>query len=125
MLREHGIPVWFSPTHLRGAHEWHDEIGNALSRCDWFLVLLSPKAVKSKWVKRELMYALRSAHFDTRILPVVYLPCDIDQLSWTLEGFQSVDFAQDFATGCELLLRTWGIEYSPAAAVKIRRKGSI
>jgi hypothetical protein len=118
VLREHGVPVWFSQTHLLGAQRWHDEIGKALLRCDWFLVLLSPDAVKSTWVKRELVYALRSSHFDGRILPIVARACEFDQLSWTLKDFQAVDFTQDFATGCQFLLRTWGMEYAPGAPRK-------
>ncbi|GAF86413.1 unnamed protein product, partial [marine sediment metagenome] len=58
-LRNHGVPVWFSPANIMTAQQWHDEIGNALRRCDWFMVLLSNDAVNSIWVKRELHYALR------------------------------------------------------------------
>jgi hypothetical protein len=62
ILRAHGVPVWYSETNLIGAQQWHDEIGEALARCDWFLIVLSPQATRSKWVKRELLYALRSSH---------------------------------------------------------------
>ncbi len=58
LLLAHDVPVWFSPHHLRGAQQWQDEIGAALARCAWFMVLLTPNAVKSMWVKRELNYAL-------------------------------------------------------------------
>src|SRR3712207_4377702 len=34
MMRGHGLPVWYSPTHILGAQQWHDEIGSALARCD-------------------------------------------------------------------------------------------
>ena len=37
-LRGHGIPVWYSQTNILGAQQWHDEIGEALKRCDWFIV---------------------------------------------------------------------------------------
>lgn len=50
-LRRHGIPVWYSRTNIRGAQMWHDEIGAALRRCDWFVLVLSPGAVGSPWVK--------------------------------------------------------------------------
>jgi hypothetical protein len=40
VLREHGIPVWYSRTNIVGAKQWHDEIGKALTRCDWFVVVL-------------------------------------------------------------------------------------
>jgi hypothetical protein len=51
-LRRHGVPVWYSVSDIRGAQQWHDEIGAALRRCDWFLLLLSPSSVESMWVKR-------------------------------------------------------------------------
>lgn len=72
MLRRHGLGVWYSRTNLVGAQQWHDEIGKALGRCDWFIVVLSEHAVKSRWVKRELLYALRNARFDDHIVPVLY-----------------------------------------------------
>lgn len=111
MLRAHGIPVWFSETNLIGAQQWHDEIGKALARCDWFLLVLSPPATRSKWVKRELLYALRSARYEERIIPLRYRECDVDRLSWTLDDFQAIDFTEEFAAGCKALLRTWGLVF--------------
>jgi len=52
VLRRHGIPVWYSDTNILGAQQWHDEIGVALGRCDWLVLVLSPSSVASKWVKR-------------------------------------------------------------------------
>ncbi len=109
ILREHGVPVWYSETNLLGAQQWHDEIGEALARCDWFVLVLSPNATRSKWVKRELLFALRSPRYEERIVPVKHRACDLSRLSWTLEDFQVVDFSQDFDAGCRALLRTWGL----------------
>ena len=83
-LRGHGVPVWYSETNILGAQQWHDEIGVALERCDWFVLILSPEAVESKWVKRELLYALSHNQYDNRIVPVMYKICDYERLSWTL-----------------------------------------
>src|SRR5438874_2883064 len=85
VLRDHGIPVWYSERSVLGAQQWHDEIGAALKRCDWFLLLLSRSAERSKWVKRELLYALRTDRYEERIIPVRYRPCNADRLSWALE----------------------------------------
>ena len=63
ILVAHGVPVWFSPHHIQGAHQWQDEIGAALQRCGWFMILLTPHAVKSMWVKRELHYALMEKRY--------------------------------------------------------------
>lgn len=115
MLGQHGVPVWYSQSNLLGAQQWHDEIGEALTRCDWFVLLLSPPATCSKWVRRELLYVLRNERYDKRIIPLRYRKCDIDKLSWTLDDFQAIDFTGKFATGCRSLLRTWGVGYNPKA----------
>jgi hypothetical protein len=113
VLANNNVPVWYSRTNLRGAQQWHDEIGAALKRCDWFVVLLSKSATESKWVKRELLFALRSARYENRILPVKIASCDPANLSWTLEDFQMVDFTGGFTKGCRSLLRTWGVGLNP------------
>ncbi len=112
VLREHGIPVWYSETNIVGAQQWHDEIGNALDRCDWFVLVISPSAVKSEWVKRELVRALMEPSYQDRIVPIMYRPSDPDQLSWTLKGMQLVDFTGAFDKGCRDLLRVWGVGHA-------------
>ncbi|MGC2238661.1 MAG: toll/interleukin-1 receptor domain-containing protein [Pyrinomonadaceae bacterium] len=110
-LRNHGVPVWYSQTNILGAQQWHDEIGKALKRCDWFVVILSPDSVKSMWVGRELSFALRDNKFNNKITPVLYKSCDYEDLSWTLSGFQMIDFSGNSDDGFRELLRTWGIGY--------------
>lgn len=110
-LSFHGIPVWFSRTNIVGSQQWHDEIGAALKRCDWFVVVLSPHSVDSVWVKRELVFALQQKHFETKIVPIVLEPCDYERLSWTLSMFQMVKFNGAFDDGCRDLLRAWGMGY--------------
>ena len=46
-LRRHGVRTWHSDHNIRGAQQWLDEIGKALERCDWFIVILTPAAVES------------------------------------------------------------------------------
>ena len=113
MLRRHGIPVWYSVSDIRGAQQWHDEIGSALRRCDWFLLLLSPGSVESMWVKRELLFALQQNHLQKKIIPAILAPCEHDKLSWALSIFQMVDFTRSFESGCRDLLRVWGIGLIP------------
>ena len=110
-LRRHGIPVWYSRTNIIGAQQWHDEIGAALQRCDWFAVVLSPQSVDSMWVKRELLKALEPRRLQDKIIPILFQPCDYERLSWTLSFFQMVDFTGPFADGLTALLRVWGIGY--------------
>jgi hypothetical protein len=104
-LRRHAIPIWFSETNI---------IGAALRRCNWLVVLLSPNSVESIWVKREVLFALNDRRYAERIVPILFQPCDYDQLSWTLSLLQIVDFTQGFEEGCRALLRVWGVGYRPA-----------
>ena len=112
-LRRHGLPVWYSRTDIVGAQQWHDEIGSALRRCDWFVLVLSPGAVNSDWVKRELIFALQQTRLGDRIVPLMFESCNYGALSWTLSGFQMIDFTQDFEQGVRDLLRVWGVGYRP------------
>lgn len=113
VLRQSGIPVWYSRLHLGGAEQWQQKIGQALKRCDWFLVILSPAAVKSMWVNRELAYALMQKRYEDRIVPVLLRDCEHEALSWTLATFQMVRFNTGFTAGCRELLRVWGLRYAP------------
>lgn len=102
------IGYWYSERHIPGATEWHDEIGQALNRCDWFLIVLSPKSVKSIWVKRELLYALRQNRYRRRVVPILIGKCKYDQLSWTLADIEMIDFRKNFKAGCKKLLEILG-----------------
>ncbi len=112
-LRRHKVRVWYSNRHILGAPQWHDEIGRALERCDWFLLLLSPSAVKSKWVKHELCFALNERRYENRIVPLIHRRCDFKKLSWTLQAYQMVDFCGNYVNACRELLRIWDVRYRP------------
>ena len=115
VLHHHRIPFWYSDADIRGAQQWHDEIGSALQRCDWFILVLSPDSVASRWVKRELLYALQQERFDGRTVPLLCRACDSERLSWTLPQLQSIDFSGSFDDGCRELLRLWNVQYAPGA----------
>ena len=108
-LRNHGVPVWYSKTNIMTAQLWQDEIGRALRRCDWFIVLVSSAAIASTWVKRELSYALNHSQYDDHIMPVMIESCDYEQLSWTLGVFQMADLNGNPEEAYEQILQAWGI----------------
>ena len=108
-LEAHGIRVWYSKKNLKGAQAWHDEIGRALARCDWLIVLLTPAAVRSTWVKHEVTYALIEKRYKQRIVPVLARACRHRRLSWTLASMQMIDFRRNFDGGVKNLLRIWNM----------------
>lgn len=110
-LIRHGVPVWYSPQNIVPAQQWHDEIGKALKRCDWFMILLSEDSIASQWVKRELTYALTHNQYYDSIMPVIIENCDYEELSWTLCSFQMIDFTPDRQHAYRQILRTWGLGF--------------
>lgn len=111
MLHSHGLRTFFSQKNIKGAQQWHDEIGAALARCSWFIVVLSPQSVASEWVKHEFVYALQDRRYRRRIVPILYKTCDFRNLSWTLSSLEYVDFRKDFNQGCRDLLAIWKLNY--------------
>jgi hypothetical protein len=103
-LRRQGLKVWYSKAHLKAAQQWQAEIGVARKRCNWFVVLLTPAAARSKWAERELAYALRQDAYDNHIVPLLLRPCNSERLSWTPGGFQMIKLQPDFTSGMADLL---------------------
>ena len=109
LLRRKTIRYWYGASHIVGAKQWHNEIGRALERCDWFVAVLSPDSVEFIWVKREPLFALNEARYNEKIIPLLHKPCKHSRLSWTLSEYQFVDFTTDFDLGFRRLLRIWGL----------------
>jgi len=69
------VSIWYdSDGGLYGGDEWWDKIVEQLDKCDIFIIILSPNAVNSYWVKKELNTAIVARK---RILPVLYKSCTV------------------------------------------------
>jgi len=53
-LADAGLDVWFDRRQIQGGENWRDEIFRGLERADFLVVCLSPPAVASEWVAREV-----------------------------------------------------------------------
>lgn len=115
-LRAHGVHVWFAPHDVAGATHWQAEIGDALKRCDWFMVLVTPHSVQRMWVRREVTYALNRQDLERRITPIVHDGCDPEQLSWVLTLIQAEPTGVDL---CARLLANWGVTFEPASTAPL------
>jgi TIR domain len=112
-LEKRGFKVWFSEAELIGAEQWHAEIGRALERCDWFILLATPAACRKPrsgpwWIQREANYALSEDQYNGRFTPVLCEDVKVAQLkkiSWVLPQIQCVKLEDDFDSACNLLVR--------------------
>ncbi len=57
-LADHGQDGWIDSRELRGGDSLWPEIKKAIEEADAYAVLVSPDGLQSKWVGRELRYAL-------------------------------------------------------------------
>ncbi len=109
LLQGKGIGIWYSKDDIVTAEVWERSIREGLKRCEWFLVAVSPNAIKSEWVHREVHWALdRRAG---RVVVVLLEPCDPADLHLGLDRIQYADFTKDVVEGQKRLLKTWGLEY--------------
>jgi hypothetical protein len=72
------------------------------------LVLLSPDAVQSMWVRRETAYALSGPRYENKIAPLQYRDCDLGRLAW-LKLYRMTDFRGNFGVAMRELSRVWGL----------------
>ncbi len=55
---------------------------------------------------------LSETRLDSRIVPILYKACNLEQMSWVLPSVQFVDFTRSFKKGCRELLRISHIDDS-------------
>lgn len=75
-LREAGVAVWISTDSIRPGESFVEAIERGLSETTHFLLVMSPHALDSRWVKLEMNTAIRrelEGHLS--IVPVEYKPC--------------------------------------------------
>jgi hypothetical protein len=70
-LNEQVAGVWFDRSAIQLGEKWHDEIMEGIRDCKAFVLVLSPDAAESKYVREEMNKALE---LGKAIFPVIYRP---------------------------------------------------
>ena len=63
--------VWFDQSTIQLGQKWHDEIMDGIRECTAFILVLSPDAAESKYVREEVNKALE---LGKTIFPILYRP---------------------------------------------------
>lgn len=61
---------FFSPRSLDEGY-WLSQIENEIDQAQWFFVLISPAALNSEWVRREVQLAMTAEHLKGRVVPIL------------------------------------------------------
>jgi hypothetical protein len=87
-LKVAGLEVWDPSTELLPGSDFSQEVSKALARSDALIVLVSPEAMKSDWVRREIQFALGEERFQARLVPVLVKPTPSSTIPWILRGLE-------------------------------------
>jgi cellulose biosynthesis protein BcsQ len=101
-FKNHDIATWYSSHDIAGGANWLQEIMEGLNKSDWFVLVLSPRAVGSVQVRKEVELALETK--PDRILPILMAQCAIKDLHPELLAIQYQDFTKDVALAQRRLL---------------------
>jgi hypothetical protein len=116
-LRAQGWPVWIAPDSIQPGEQWVEAINRGLEESGVLLLLISPAAVSSAWVRRETNVAIELEHNGKMAFyPLEVQPCDLPPL-W--RGYQRTPFGGRYeAALARLLARLHGRALpSPAATL--------
>ena len=101
ILEQAGLEVWDAKREIMPGDNWAQEVSNALQESEAMVVLLTPDAVRSEWVRREMRwnieYALGEVRFRSRLIPVVAGDPDVlntESVPWILRHQKIVDLTE-------------------------------
>ena len=70
-LTESGLEVRDPQRDILPGDNWASVVAHALEESDAMVVLLTPEAARSPYVKRDMEYALGAKNYSNRLIPVV------------------------------------------------------
>jgi len=104
-LEQAGYDVWWDVSDLRGGDDWLRVIPTAIASSSFFIVVLSPHAIASDWVKREYTQALS---LRKKIIPIMFARSSVP---FALNDLNYIDFTRDaYETNLKALLDTLGYQ---------------
>ena len=71
VLEEEGLDVWDEQREILPGDNWAAKVDEALQESQAMIVLLTPNALSSNHVMREIEYALGEKRYRDRLIPVI------------------------------------------------------
>lgn len=107
-LISHGIYVWYDEWEIFAGHDIVEKVYDGIQDSNYFALVLTQNAIKSKWVKEELNTAkiLEIERQNIIVLPLLFEPLEIPTV---LKTKKYADFRKSYTTGMDELLKALGI----------------
>jgi hypothetical protein len=97
---------------------WEDEIRKMIKTVETVVVILSPQAVHSKYVKAEIRIAEK---LKKELVPILHQECDDADIPLVLVGLQQIDFRFTYKTSLIALLKRTPTP-TPSSWIRFLRK---
>ena len=102
LLRALGLEVWYAEENIQTSQQWERAILSGLRDSKWFILVMSPRAAKSEWVKDEVHWAIDER--PSNIVPILIDNCDPKDFHIRLPRIQWLDFRTDVQKARENLV---------------------
>ncbi len=111
-LQRLGAQTWLAQQSIRPGESWVSAIERGLRSSSHMAVVLTPAAVASRWVQKEIEVAItRERQGQMQLIPLSVQPCDMPLL---LQSYQWVSFRRGYEGGLTRLVDVLGLRAAPA-----------
>ena len=105
--------IWIAPESIHPGEGWVDAINRGLEEASHLVLVLTPRAVQSQWVRQEVSAAVAMERRGRlQIIPVDVENCEIPPL-W--DAYQKVSLRDGYEAGIDKLRRAVGVTLHFAA----------
>ncbi len=97
-LESAGLETWYAKTGIFPGDNWAEEVAQALRESEAMIILLSPQALNSNYVRHDISYALGEPRFRNRLIPVVIGPQNkipLENIPGILRRFQMLELSDN------------------------------
>lgn len=115
-LEKAGVKVWLDERQLQVGDSLIEAIRQGIDEADYFAAVLSPAAVNSSWVRKELDVAMNHEIDGRRVkvLPLLHKQCDLPGF---LKGKLYANFVSDYERALTQVLQRLGIRETQSKAI--------
>ena len=109
-FRQAGANAWMDKNDL-GAGDFQDRISQALSDCEWFVLVLTKDALESKWVRQEVNVA-NILHHQGQIQNLIFIqagPVEHTEIPAFWRVFNIFDATKDYDSARDRALKAVGL----------------
>jgi hypothetical protein len=94
--------VWLDYERLSPGDNWAEKVGEGLKQSDAIITVISPDAMKSRFVRADIEYALTAPRLEGRLIPVLVKPTK--DIPWILTKINLIDATRKPATAGEQVI---------------------